>query len=109
MGEGGHREFVRVASGLEIEYSCDSPTSTGRLVDLSEGGAFIDTATPFEEGTELDFRLELPGESEPVVGRAVVRWRQETVGMGIRFVGLDDEDRERLRFYVASEYFKSPD
>ena len=107
MAEDDHREFVRVDSDLEIEYSSDSPPFTARVVDLSEGGAFIDTPNPFEEGEELEFWLELPDESEPMVGRAVVCWRQETVGMGIRFVGLDDDQRERLRFYVASEYFKS--
>lgn len=108
MSDEDHREFVRVESHLEIEYSCDSPPFTGRVIDLSEGGAFIDTANPFDVGTRLAFRLQLPDEAEPIVGRAVVRWQQPTVGMGIQFAQLSEEDRERLRFYVGSEYFRDP-
>jgi hypothetical protein len=40
-----------------------------------------------------------------VVGKAVVRWLQPTVGMGVEFLGLSDADRDRIKFFVASRFF----
>lgn len=106
MKEDG-REFVRVGKVLEFEYTSHGQVTQARIEDLSEGGAFVDAPYPLNEGDELDFRLTLPGADEPIVGKACVVWRQQTVGMGIRFVGLDTEEREQIKFYVAAEFFKS--
>ncbi|NIQ29195.1 MAG: hypothetical protein GTN89_02185, partial [Acidobacteria bacterium] len=57
------------------------------------------------EGDEIEFKLELPGVDEPIVGNAVVVWQHPTVGMGIRFVGLSQEQREQIKFYVAAKFF----
>ena len=102
-----HRDFVRIGSILEIEYWHDAaPTPIrARLEDLGEGGAFVDTSIPIPEGSEIEFRLQLPQEKEPLVGKALVRWLQPTVGMGIEFQGLSDADRERIKFFVASRFF----
>ena len=101
------RDHVRVQKTLEFEYTCDGQTSQARIEDVSEGGAFVDTAIPHGVGTELEFQLSLPGEEKPIIGNAVVRWQQPTVGMGIEFVGLKDEEREAIKYYVASEFFQS--
>ena len=106
MTESG-REYVRVRTVLEFEYQSEAQTIKARLEDLSEGGAFVDTANPQREGDEIEFTLFLPDTEEPIVGKAVVVWHQRTVGMGIRFVGLSQEQREQIKFYVASEFFKS--
>jgi uncharacterized protein (TIGR02266 family) len=101
------RKSVRVARPLEIHYAADCPPIAARVTDLSEGGAFVDTAAPMAPGTVVDFRLALPdGRPEgAVTGRARVIWSQPTVGMGFAFEGLDDEQRKRIRFYVASVFF----
>ncbi len=100
------RDFVRVQKALEFEYTCDGQTSRARIEDVSEGGAFVDTPTPHEAGTELSIKLTLPGE-KPIESKAVVRWQQPTVGMGIEFLGLVEREREAIKFYVASEFFRS--
>lgn len=107
MVEKDSREYVRVGAILEIEITHQGATAQTRVEDLGEGGAFVDTPVPLPEGTEIDFKLELPGEETPVVGQAVVRWQQPTVGMGIEFKHLSDADRERIRFVVASLFFGS--
>ncbi len=101
------REYVRVATVLEFEYRSESQVSKARIEDLSEGGAFVDVANPEREGDEIEFTLELPGSGEPIAGKAVVVWQQPTIGMGIKFIGLTDEQREQIKFYVAAEFFKS--
>ncbi len=100
------RDHVRVRKSLEFEYRCDGQAISARIEDLSEGGAFIDTANPHAKGSELRFKLTLPGE-EPITGAARVRWQQPTVGMGIEFLGLSEAQREAIKFYVAAEFFKS--
>lgn len=102
-----HRDHVRIGSILEIEYWHDAAPAPvrARLEDLGEGGAFVDTANPIAEGAEIDFRLHLPAEKEPITGKAVVRWLQPTVGMGIEFLGLSEPERDRIKFFVASRFF----
>lgn len=101
------RGFVRIGRSLDFRFTCDDQTMTGRLEDLGEGGAFVDTANPLDAGTEIGFTLPLPDGGDPIVGKALVQWRQSPVGMGIKFVGLSEDARERIKFYVAAEFFKS--
>lgn len=99
------REFVRVSRTLDIEYSVDTASFTGRVTDLGEGGAFVDTTFPQPAGTQVQFRLELPDSAVPIEGRARVAWHQPMLGMGIAFLDLPEEQVEQLRFFVGSVYF----
>lgn len=106
MGD-DHRLAVRIKKALEVVYSSASPPIEGRLEDLSETGMFIETSHPLEVGAELEFSLTLPGdESEkPVRGHAKVVWSDQAVGVGVHFTDLKDEDRERLKWFVAEVFF----
>lgn len=101
------REFVRVAKVLEFEYTSGGRATRARVEDLSEGGAFVATEEPLPEGDEIEFKLTLPGGEDAIHGRAVVVWRQRAIGMGVRFVGLSNDQRVRINFHVAAEFFKS--
>jgi uncharacterized protein (TIGR02266 family) len=99
------REFVRVNRILDLEYSVDATTFTGRITDLGEGGAFLDATYPQPAGTVLQFRLELPDDPQPIEGRARVAWHEPMLGMGIAFVDLTEPQRDQLRFFVGSTFF----
>jgi hypothetical protein len=101
------RTAVRVAKPLEIRYAANCPPIAARTSDLSESGAFVDTPEPLAAGSLVDFWLALPdgAPDRPVAGRARVVWAQPTVGMGLAFEGLAREDRDRIKFYVASVFF----
>ena len=68
---------------------------------------FIETSHPLSVGTELEFSLTLPDdkEDEPVLGKGRVIWTDQAVGVGIEFVEISDEDRERIKWYVAEVFF----
>ena len=87
----------------EIKYSCNSPTLSARISDISAGGLFIDTVNALELGAKVKFSLTLLcGEAEETIeGEGVVTWRQETVGMGLRFTRMSRGDWEKIRKYVA--------
>ena len=101
------RESVRVKKALEIVYSSNSPPIHARLDDLSETGMFVETSHPLEVGALVDFTLVLPDDKigEPLRGKGMIAWADKTVGVGIRFVDLTDEDRERVKWYVAEVFF----
>lgn len=58
--------------------------ASGRALDVSLGGLFVETASPFAFGTEVIVHLTLPGHKEELALPAVVRWTGEH-GMGLQF------------------------
>jgi uncharacterized protein (TIGR02266 family) len=103
------REFVRINRVLDLDYSVGAAAFKGRVTDLGEGGAFIDTTFPQPAGTELQFRLELPDDPTPVEGRARVAWHQPMLGMGLAFLDLTEGQQAQLRFFIASVFFGGPE
>lgn len=76
-----------------------------RITDLSEGGCFVDTTGEALIGELLTFRVELPGGAWLEL-RGEVAHQQKTVGFGLRFTDLTDEQREQLRSFI--DYLKGP-
>lgn len=106
MGD-DNRLAVRIKKALDVVYSSGSPPIDARLEDLSETGMFIETSHPLEVGAELEFTLALPGDEagRPVRGQGKVMWSDQAVGVGVHFTDIKDEDRERLKWFVAEVFF----
>lgn len=101
-------EYLRVPT--EVDVLCETPVNffSGRLQDISTGGAYVHAMVPFPHGswmrlTFCTFRDEMPLELE---GR--VAWknpssdRKNTLleGAGVQFVNFDGRSRRRLQNYV---------
>jgi mannose-6-phosphate isomerase-like protein (cupin superfamily)/Tfp pilus assembly protein PilZ len=101
------RRSVRIKKPLEIIYSADSPPLAARVEDLSETGIFVETTDPLSMGSRIEFALHLPDQAadEPIRGEGIVAWTDPATGTGIEFRDLSSEDRERIRWFVAAEYF----
>lgn len=73
------------------------------ITDVSELGIFVSTVRPLEVGSKLVLRFRPPG-AESFVLSGVVHWinpvrvlgENLNPGMGIQFLHLTPEDRERL-------------
>lgn len=98
---------IRVQRPLEATYSADSPPVEARIEDMSETGCFIDAHHPPPMGTLIRLQFSLPEDSsgQPLVCDARVVWMQPNVGMGVQFLDLPQETRDRIRFFIASVYF----
>ena len=98
---------VRVQKPLEISYSCNCPPIEARIEDISETGFFLDSTNALQVGSELEFTIQLPVDNElvDIRGRGKVIWMQNTVGAGVQMIDLSAEDRDAIRFFVASVYF----
>jgi hypothetical protein len=96
------REHERIPLIADIHYSADSPALTARISDISVGGIFIDTVNALDPGATVSFRLHPPAEisETPIVGEAVVVWRQPMLGMGLRFTRVAQPDWDRIAAYV---------
>ncbi|HLT28881.1 MAG TPA: TIGR02266 family protein [Myxococcaceae bacterium] len=101
------RQHERVSSRLRCWCEGQEVTFYARVHNLSEGGLFLKTLTPLEEGTRARLKLEDGGHR--VDAEAVVIWTQgegandTPAGMGLAFVGLPDPAREQLRRLVGRE------
>ena len=78
------------------------PLPPGRVISISEGGAFVLTDKPLPEGAELSLVLSVPGVEEAIKAKARVVYTRGGAepGMGVVFVDLPDSDRSRIRLYV---------
>jgi uncharacterized protein (TIGR02266 family) len=110
------RAAPRVLVDLEVDYGLEDNYLFAYITDISATGIFVRTTTPEQPGTLLNLRFA-PGDSElPIEVEGEVIWINPFrpgvpdnlhPGMGIRFVGLDDDVRDRLlelvrRFAVLS-------
>ncbi|HET9958070.1 MAG TPA: TIGR02266 family protein [Polyangiaceae bacterium] len=98
----------RSAGRLDVTWSVDCETEDtflyANITNISEVGIFVRTQDPLEVGTRLTLKFSPPSESESLVLVGQVQWvnpvrmlgDNPNPGMGIRFVDLTPEARERL-------------
>lgn len=100
-----HRVDVPAFFGFEDKMD------KGKLLDLSEGGAFIATETPLKGNTFLELKFLLGSEETVIKSWCRVVWLNESkgrrkvkypTGMGVEFVGLTKET-----LHILQEYFKA--
>lgn len=98
------RRSTRVLVDLEVDYGLEDNYLFAYITNISATGIFVRTTTPEEPGTHLNLRFS-PGPDDYLELEGEVIWvnpyRPGTPdnlhpGMGIRFVDLDDEQRDRL-------------
>ena len=98
----------RIYERVDVEWSVDCETEQtflyASITNISEMGIFVATHEPLEVGTRLTLRFALPGEEAPFNLLGQVQWvnpirmlsDNPNPGMGIRFVDLSSESRERI-------------
>ncbi len=77
--------------------------SQGKLTDLSLGGCYVETESPFPEGALLDLCLKA-AEME-CHAEGLVRVMHPGLGMGIEFPWRTNEQREKVREFI--QFLKS--
>ncbi|MES1176756.1 MAG: TIGR02266 family protein [Myxococcales bacterium] len=93
---------------IDVEWSVDCETEQtflyASITNISEMGIFVATHEPLEVGTRLTLRFAMPGEQAPFILSGQVAWvnpikllsDNPNPGMGVRFVDLSSENRERI-------------
>jgi type IV pilus assembly protein PilZ len=113
MSDGPHGDSQfpvenRRADRHDVAWAVDCQTADtflyASIQNISELGIFVATREPLEVGTHVTLTFAPPGFQEPFVLVGVVQWinpvrllsENRNPGMGIRFVDLELQDRERL-------------
>lgn len=104
MESSDRRRGPRIPHLVEIRFTSDSPPMTARMTDLSERGLFVDVPNPLPPGSRVTFSFRLTNTpwDQPVTGEGTVTWHQHAVGMGIEFLQMTDEDRTKVKLFVAN-------
>jgi uncharacterized protein (TIGR02266 family) len=98
------RKAVRLPVAIPIELRHERGFSLYATSDLSEGGAFFPRSIPHPVGSKLSLTFRLPGEEQAVScdGEVVNVPDQHRLGMGVRFIGLSQDDAQRLSQFTRA-------
>jgi hypothetical protein len=72
---------------------------TGRCSDLSAGGCYIDTLSPFAAGAVV--RIRMKRDTREFEAAAVVAYAHVSMGMGLAFTEIKREHQDVLRSWIA--------
>jgi uncharacterized protein (TIGR02266 family) len=78
--------------------------------DVSRGGIYIKTGSPFPPGTLLKFEIRLASDQAVITGVGRVVWKRDTTqgtgerpaGMGVKFIKIDDPSKSVIDRLVNS-------
>ena len=107
-GPGGREDARGRYLTVDVKDGDESGIFTGMARNLSQSGMFMATVAPAKEGTEFRITFKLPFEETVVNCICKVMWSSgfETrstkgTGVGVRFVDLDDETRDRIAAWAG--------
>ncbi|HUC52515.1 MAG TPA: PilZ domain-containing protein [Candidatus Cybelea sp.] len=85
---------VSVPGDVWVYWQCQGREDVSSVRDMSVGGLFIETAEPKAEGvlTRLHFLVQ----EGQIRADAVVRHAKTGVGLGLKFVALNEQDGPKL-------------
>jgi type IV pilus assembly protein PilZ len=98
----------RSSERYDVTWSVDCQTEDtflyAAITNISDLGIFVHTIDPLPIGTQLTLRFAPPDTHEAFIVQGMVQWvnavrplhDNPNPGMGIRFVDLTPDDRERL-------------
>lgn len=105
VADADRRAAPRVLVDLQVDYASEENYLFAYITDISETGIFVRTTTPEQPGTHLNLRFQPDDNGPQIEVEGKVIWVNPYrpgapdnlhPGMGVRFVALDDELRDRL-------------
>lgn len=104
LSDAERRRAPRVLVDLEVDYASEENYLFAYITDISATGIFVRTTTPEAPGTHLNLRFSsehhryIEAEGEVIWVNPYRPGTPDNLhpGMGIRFVSLDNELRDRL-------------
>jgi CRP/FNR family cyclic AMP-dependent transcriptional regulator len=104
------RSEPRVLKTLSLSYKDKQSFLKVYTGNISNGGLFIKTKTPLDEGEQFILKLQLPELSEPITIKCKVAWAKKQEdgpdklppGMGVQFMEMNEKGKKTLNEYVRS-------
>ena len=104
MLHANRRAHERVTATFDVRFQ-DAPDAARALraysLNLSAGGLCLRTRRSYDVGAHVRLAMTVSGEDFDLEG--IISWvRDDAEAIGVRFVGVSDEDQARLQRVVAS-------
>lgn len=104
------RDKTRIKKTFSLKYEDKKSFVNAYTENVSNGGLFIRTDKPLEEGEQFLLKLHLPDLADPMQIKCEVVWAKkegkETAkkpnGMGVKFVEMTNTDNQTLKRYINS-------
>jgi PilZ domain-containing protein len=90
----------RCQGSVRLQQEADGAPSWATFSDISMHGCYVEAASPLSVGTVMDLQLQVDAYRVEATGEVSVSY--PNLGMGISFIKMSEEDRERLRELVRS-------
>jgi len=90
------RKHTRKPYFSVVDYSVQDNSYTDFIHNISAGGVFIGTGTPFLAGEEVSMVFPLPVTQEQFRIAGEIAWVSE-MGIGVRFNIIDDKHEARIQ------------
>jgi len=96
------RAFPRYEVSAFVDYAGGEVLLHHRIQNISLGGICIQSPSIEEVGAVVDLVVNFPELGRSLALRGQVMWanREPPMDMGIRYVEMDDKQREALRAYL---------
>jgi uncharacterized protein (TIGR02266 family) len=102
------RKGPRVDVLLRAYFDTMEQLKEALVCSLSPGGLYLTTDKPFDIGSQFFVEIHLPGDGGLIKGQCEVTWvnlseeKSYPKGMGVSFIEIAPEHRDRLQFYLAN-------
>ncbi len=106
MDESIDRKYPRIEVKATMDLNTDDLLLFNRIENLSMGGACVTSMDPPQViGSQIEMAINLPDKNDEVVILGEVVWTSTIPKaiMGVRFLGLDDGVKTRLKDYLSKE------
>ena len=103
--ESERRSNSRIPVEMWVEESTDHELYFQRSANLSEGGLFLENTIPHPIGKVVTLSFTLPGDSQllTVLGEIVNTPDPGQLGMGVKFLEVDEATQRRIQGFVERE------
>ena len=95
------RTEVEIITDISVPHADQPRKDEGSFLVLGGGGALVDADVHYPIGCLLLFRFRLPDEPEEICCQGVVCNEVEGRGVGVEFLGVRRQDRDRISMFVA--------
>ena len=96
MSQDERRRHDRSRLIVDVYFNGADATGVASTKDISLGGLYMNTQTVIPEGSVLTLRIPL-GDDKQVVVNGEVMYSNPGHGVGVRFQGLSEKDRELMK------------
>jgi hypothetical protein len=108
-----NRRHFRLPFRSKIILGSDDQVITGNAMNISAGGLFVMTLLPFTRDTHLKCVFLIDEKTPPIVTQVAVKRvvastvnLDETPGLGISFIGVENKDLDRIRKFMDDNRHK---